>query len=162
MSEQQPPGSDLPDSLKPLPGGPAGEIMARAERDLVLVVNFLGESQHILQRHFQDFVRTELEKRGITFGDHPLLLPFIETHGSELAEFVVTGIGLHHQFHLKDFEGMHGDPQGLLRLDIGNTLQSYIDQAEAHFISGMGGLQKILAAVEEARELRVDLPKDGA
>jgi hypothetical protein len=135
--------------------------MARAEQDLVLVVKFLGDSQHLLQRHFQDYVLQELEKRGITFGDHPLLLPFIETHGSELAEFVVTGIGLHHQFRLTDFEKMQGDPQQILRLDIANTLQSYIDKAEAHFISGIGGLQQILTAVEEARGLRVDLPKDG-
>ena len=144
----------LPEELRPRASGPAAEIMARAERDVVFVVKFLGESQHILQRHFQDFVRTELEKRGITFGDHPLLLPFIETHGAELAEFVVTGIGLHHQFHLTAFEKMAGDPQQMLRLDIGNTLQSYIEKAEAHFVSGIGGLQQILAAVEEARDLR--------
>ncbi len=154
-----PPGG-LPDELQPKPSGIAAEIMARAERDLVFVVKFLGESQHILQRHFQTFVQAELEKRGITFGDHPLLLPFIETHGSELAEFVVTGIGLHHQFHLTAFEKMAGDPQQLLRLDIWNTLQSYIDKAEAHFISDIGGLQQILAAVEEARSLRVDLPEN--
>lgn len=161
MVEPDPPPS-LPKSLKPLPGGPAAEIMARAERDLVFVVKFLGESQHILQRHFQDYVRTELEKRGITFGDHPLLLPFIETHGSELAEFVVTGIGLHHQFDLNAFETMQGDPQQLLRLDIWNTLQAYIEKAEFYFISGLGGIHQILAAVEEARALRVDLPKDGS
>jgi hypothetical protein len=161
MAEDRP-EDDLPLSLQPLPPGPAGAIMARAERDLVFIVRFLGESQHILQRHFQDYVRTELEKRGITFGDHPLLLPFIETHGSELAEFVVTGIGLHHQFHLRDFETMQGDPQQLLRLDIWNTLQSHIKKAEAHFISGLGGIQQILAAVEEARALRVDLPKGGS
>ncbi len=161
MAEKHPPNS-LPDSLQPQPAGPTAEIMTRAERDLVLVVKFLGESQHILQRHFQNFVQTELAKRGITFGDHPLLLPFIEAHGSELAEFVVTGIGLHHQFRLTDFEKMQGDPQQLLRLDISNTLQSHIEKAEAHFISGMGGLQQILAAVEEARDLRVDLPKEGS
>lgn len=160
MAEPEPP-SDLPESLQPTPAGPAAEIMARAERDVVFIVKFLGESQHILQRHFQGYVQNELERRGITFGDHPLLLPFIETHGSELAEFVVTGIGLHHQFHLTSFESMQGDPQQLLRLDISNTLQSYIDKAEAHFVSGIGGLRQILAAVEEARELRIDLPKDG-
>lgn len=161
MTEQKKPG-DLPKELHPQTSGPAGEIMARAERDVVFVVKFLGESQHILQRHFQSYVQTELEKRGITFGDHPLLLPFIETHGAELAEFVVTGIGLHHQFHLTTFEKMAGDPQQLLRLDIASTLQSYIEKAEAHFISDIGGLQQILAAVEEARDLRIDLPRDGS
>ena len=159
MTDSGSPG-ELPEELQPKPSGIAAEIMARAERDLVFVVKFLGESQHILQRHFQKFVQTELEKRGITFGDHPLLLPFIETHGSELAEFVVTGIGLHHQFHLTAFEKMAGDPQQLLRLDIWNTLQSYIDKAEAHFVSDIGGLQQILAAVEEARGLRLDLPEN--
>lgn len=154
MAETGPQGG-LPEGLQPEATGPAGEIMARAERDVVLVVKFLGESQHILQRHFQDYVREELEQRGITFGDHPLLLPFIETHGAELTEFVVTGIGLHHQFHLTTFEKMAGDPQQLLRLDIASTLQSYIEKAEAHFVSGIGGLQQILAAVEEARGLQV-------
>ena len=159
MTEPNTPG-DLPEELHPRASGPASEIMARVERDLVFVVKFLGESQHILQRHFQNYVRVELEKRGITFGDHPLLLPFIETHGSELAEFVVTGIGLHHQFHLTAFEKMAGDPQQLLRLDIWHTLQSYIEKAEAHFISDIGGLQQILTAVEEARGLRVDLSEE--
>jgi hypothetical protein len=158
MTGLPPAEGSLPESLRPRASGPAGEIMARAERDLVFVVKLLGESQHILRRHFQDYVRAELDKRGITFGDHPLLLPFIETHGAELAEFVATGIGLHHQFHLTTFETMQGDPQQLLRLDIGSTLQSYIEKAEAHFVSGIGGLRQILAAVEEARGLRLDLP----
>ncbi len=153
-------GDDLPEGLQPKAAGPASEIMARADQDLVLSVRFLTDSQHLLQRHFQGFVQKELEERGITFGDHPLLLPFIETHGAELAEFVTTGIGLHHQFRLQDFERMQGDPQKLLRLDIWNTLQAYIDKAEAHFVSGIGGLQQILAAVEEARGLRLDLPED--
>ena len=156
-----PPDGGLPEELRPAASGPAAEIMARAERDVVFVVKFLGESQHILQQHFQDFIRTELDKRGITFGDHPLLLPFIETHGAELAEFVVTGIGLHHQFHLTAFEKMAGDPERLLRVDIWNTLQSYVDKAEAHFISDIGGLQQILAAVEEAASLRVDRAASG-
>jgi len=155
MTEPGSPNNDLPEGLRPTADGPTAEIMARAERDVVFVVKFLGESQHILQRHFQDYVQNELEKRGVTFGDHPLLLPFIETHGSELAEFVVTGIGLHHQFHLTAFEKMAGDPQQLLRLDIANTLQSYIEKAEDHFVSGIGGLQHILAAVEEAASLQV-------
>ena len=162
MTGEAPPDGDLPEGLRPVPGGIAAEIMARADQDLVLSIRFLTDSQHLLQRHFQTYVQKELEKRGITFGDHPLLLPFIETHGAELAEFVTTGIGLHHQFRLQDFERMQGDPQRLLRLDIWNTLQSYIEKAEAHFVSGIGGLQQILAAVEEARGLRLDLPENGS
>jgi hypothetical protein len=160
MAEPPPVEGDLPEGLHPAPGGVAAEIMARADQDLVLSVRFLTDSQYRLQRHFQSFVQRELEKRGITFGDHPLLLPFIETHGSELAEFVTTGIGLHHQFRLQDFERMQGDPQKLLRLDIWNTLQAYIEKAEDHFVSGIGGLQQILAAVEEARGLRLDVPEN--
>jgi hypothetical protein len=160
MTRQVPPDGDLPEGLRPVPDGIAAQIMARADQDLVLSIRFLTDSQHLLQRHFQDYVQKELEKRGITFGDHPLLLPFIETHGAELAEFVTTGIGLHHQFRLEDFERMQGDPQKLLRLDIWNTLQSYIEKAEAHFISDIGGLQQILSAVEEATSLRVDLPEN--
>ena len=155
MTEPPPADGCLPEELRPAPGGTAAKIMARADQDLVLSIRFLTDSQYLLQRHFQTYVQEELEKRGITFGDHPLLLPFIETHGAELAEFVTTGIGLHHQFRLQDFEHMQGDPQKLLRLDIWNTLQSYIDKAEAHFISDIGGLQQILAAVEEAASLQV-------
>ena len=160
MPEDRPP-RDLPEALNAPPGGPAAEIMQRADRDIVLVVKLLGESRHLLQQHFQDFVRDELAARGIGFGDHPLLLPFIETHGSELAEFVISGIALHHQFRLSAFETMGGDPHRLLRVDVWNTLQSYIDKAEAHFVSDIGGLQQILQAVDEARDLRVDLDGDG-
>lgn len=155
------PSRALPDALHAPPGGPAAEIMRRADRDIVLVVKLLGESRHLLQQHFQDFVRDELARRGIRFGDHPLLLPFIETHGGELAEFVISGIALHHQFRLSAFEAMSGDPHRLLRVDVWNTLQSYIDKAEAHFVSDIGGLQQILQAVDEARDLRVDRDEDG-
>jgi hypothetical protein len=135
--------------------------MARAEQDLVFVPQLLSESQQILQQHFQDFVRAELARRGITFGDHPLLLPFIETHGRELADFVLTSLALHHRFRLTQIETLAGDPARLLRLDLWNTLQAHIDHAERHFLSGVGGLPRILQAVEEARSLRVDRPRDG-
>jgi len=160
MPDDGPP-RNLPPSLHARPSGPAADIMDRADRDIVFVVKLLGESRHLLQQHFQDFVRDELAARGIDFGDHPLLLPFIETHGSELAEFVVSGIGLHHQFRLTEFEKISGDPHQLLRTDVWNTLQSYIDKAETHFVSDLGGLQQILQAVKEARDLRVDLDKRG-
>ncbi len=160
MAEDRPPAA-LPASLQPEPTGVAARIMARAEQDLVFVPQLLSESQHILQQHFQAFVRTELAERGITFGDHPLLLPFIETHGRELADFVLTSLALHHQFRLTEFETLAGDPARLLRLDLWNTLQSHIDHAEQHFLSGVGGLPRILQAVEEARALLIERMADG-
>ena len=40
----------------------------------------MGESLYMLQRYFQDFIREELEKRSISFEDHPFMLHFLETH----------------------------------------------------------------------------------
>lgn len=126
----------------------ASQILARADRDVTFVVQLLGESQDLLVRHFIVFIEVELAKRGISYGAHPLLRPFIETHARELSEFVLKGIGLRHQFGLQAIETMAGDPARLLRVDLWDSLQSHINDAQQRFVSGVGGLQRILAQIE--------------
>jgi hypothetical protein len=126
----------------------ASQILARADRDVTFMVHLVGESQALLVRHFVAFIETELAKRGIGYGAHPLLRPFIETHARELADFVLQGIGLRHQFGLQALETMAGDPSRLLRVDVWDSLQSHINDAQHHFASGVGGLRRILAQIE--------------
>ncbi len=39
----------------------AGELLSRLmQRDLVFVMRFLGESQHLMQSHFQSFILSDL------------------------------------------------------------------------------------------------------
>ncbi|MGI9405976.1 MAG: hypothetical protein ACR2O4_06355 [Hyphomicrobiaceae bacterium] len=142
---------------KPLGSSRAGiaeKIIQHADRDIFFSVKILGESRNNLQQHFQDFIRCELEKHNVSFGDHPLLLPFIETHGCELTDFVTTGVALEHQMSIRQFEKLSGDPLKLFRVDLWDSLSQHIERAEAHFISGIGGLQKILTAVAEERSLQ--------
>jgi len=132
----------------------AGRIIRHADRDIVFAVQILGEGRNNLQQHFQDYIRVELARHDIDFGDHPLLLPFIETHARELTEFVTTGVGLEHQMTLQSFEKLSGDPQKLFRVDLWDSLRSHIERAEAHFVSHVDGVQKILEAVMEERALQ--------
>lgn len=125
----------------------ASQILARADRDVTFMVHLIGESQNLLVRHFVVFIETELAKRGISYGAHPLLHPFIERHAHELTDFVLQGIGLRHQFGLQALETMAGDPARLLRVDLWDSLQSHINDAQHHFVSGVGGLQRILVQI---------------
>ncbi|MDQ0391930.1 hypothetical protein [Labrys monachus] len=126
----------------------ASEILSRADRDLAFVIRLVGESQYLLVRHFQLFIEDQLARRGVVYGDHPLLRPFIETHARELAEFVLNGVGLEHQFGLQAIETLAGDPMRLLRVDLWDSLRSHVEDAQRRFVSGVGGLQRILADVE--------------
>ena len=126
----------------------ASQILERADRDVTFMVHLVGESRDMLVRHFVVFIESELAKRGIVYGAHPLLRPFIETHARELTDFVLQGVGLRHQFGLQALETMAGDPSRLLRVDLWDSLQSHIDRAQHHFVSGVGGLQRILAQIE--------------
>ena len=126
----------------------ATQLLERADRDVTFTVHLVGESLNLLTRHFVVFIETELAKRGITYGAHPLLRPFIEMHARELTEFVLQGIGLRHQFGLQALETMAGDPARLLRVDLWDSLQSHIGDAQQHFVSGVGGLQRILVQIE--------------
>ena len=134
-------------------GGIAEKIVQHADRDIFFSLKIVGDSRNNLQQHFQDFIRTELGKNNVSFGDHPLLLPFIETHAHELAEFVTTGVGLEHQFSMREFEKLSGDPLKLFRVDLWDSLSAHIEKAETHFVSEIGGLKKILEAVAEEQAL---------
>ena len=129
----------------------ASTIIDNADRDIAFIVRISGESLDLLSRHFQSFIESELRNNGVFYGDHPLLRLFVETHGRELTDFVVNGIALSHQLGLQTFERMGGDSMRLLRADLWDTLRSYIETAEQHFLSGLGGLQDILTEVEEMR-----------
>jgi hypothetical protein len=129
-------------------GALATEILARADRDVTFIVHVVGESQNLLVRHFVVFIENELATRGIRYGAHPLSRPFIETHARELTDFVLQGIGLRHQFGLQALETMAGDPARLLRVDLWDSLQSHINDAQHNFVSGIGGLQRILVQIE--------------
>jgi hypothetical protein len=126
----------------------ASQILARADSDVTFMVHLIGESRDLLMRHFIVFIETELARRGIGYGAHPLLRPFVETHARELSDFVLQGIGLRHQFGLQTLETMAGDPARLLRVDLWDSLQSHIDHAQKHFVSDVGGLKKILIQIE--------------
>ncbi|MDQ0475098.1 hypothetical protein [Labrys wisconsinensis] len=126
----------------------ATQILDRADRDLAFVVRLVGESQYMLVRHFVGFIEAELRARGVVYGDHPLLRPFIETHARELTDFVLQGIGLRHQFGLQALETLAGDPQRLLRVDLWDSLRSHIEDARRRFVSVVGGLPRILAEIE--------------
>lgn len=129
----------------------AGRIIRHADRDIVFAVQILGDGRNNLQQHFQDYIRVELARHDIDFGDHPLLLPFIETHARELTDFVTTGVGLEHQMTLQSFEKLSGDPLKLFRVDLWDSLRAHIERAEAHFVNHVDGVQKILEAVMEER-----------
>jgi hypothetical protein len=126
----------------------ASRILARADSDVTFMVHLIGESRDLLVRHFIVFIETELAGRGIGYGAHPLLRPFIETHARELSDFVLQGIGLRHQFGLQTLETMAGDPARLLRVDLWDSLQSHISHAQQHFVSDVGGLKQILIQIE--------------
>ncbi len=113
--------------------GLAGEIIARADKDIVFAMTFLGESQHRVHRHFQRFIEAELEKQGISRDGHALLQAFIDTHAAELREFVFTGVALSRQLHLSEFEQLLGDRTNVFRTDIWDALSRYIDAAEENF-----------------------------
>lgn len=129
----------------------ASTILDNAERDVVFTLRIRGESLDLLSRHFQGFIERSLESNGVRYGDHPLLRLFVETHGRELTDFVVNGMALSHQIDLKAFERFGGDSTHLLRADVWDSLRGYIESAELHFMSGLGGLNDILAEVDGQR-----------
>lgn len=129
----------------------ASTILEKAERDVVFTLRIRGESLDLLSRHFQGFIERSLESNGVRYGDHPLLRLFVETHGRELTDFVANGMALSHQIDLKAFERFGGDSTHLLRADIWDSLRGYIESAELHFMSGLGGLNDILAEVDAQR-----------
>ncbi len=126
----------------------ASQLLDNADRDVAFVLHLVGESQYVLVQHFLVFIETRLREHGVDYQSHPLLRPFIEVHARELADFVNKGVGLKHQIGLQSFENLKGDPFRLVRADLWDTLRSHIEDSEQHFVSGIGGLQKILAEID--------------
>lgn len=131
----------------PLPLGADGpdvttELVRLMQRDLVFVMRFVGESQHILQMHFQAFILKELERSGINEETHPLIHAFAEKHALMLRDFVFSGVSLMKQFRVEEMERLTGDP--MIRVDIWDQLRSHIGMAEGQFKAQIPGLPPIL------------------
>ena len=117
-------------------------------RDVVFAMRFLGESQHLLQKHFHTFMEAEMRAAGMTQDTHPMIHAFIERHALLMRDFVFSGASLAHQFHLEDIERMLGDNSGLLRVDVWDQLQSHIEMAEKQFRAQVPGLPALLSGWE--------------
>jgi len=128
--------------------GVTGDLVKLMPRDLVFVMRFMGESQHRLQSHFQDFIRAELAAGGVTAETHPMIHLFIESHAILLRDFVFSGVSLSRQFRVDEIERLTGDTTSMIRVDIWDQLKSHIETAEKQFHSQAGTLPKLLSAFE--------------
>lgn len=135
-------------------GGPgsgaklAEEIVALAARDLVFVMQFMGESQYKVLRHFQELVIDELAARGIRREDHALLQIFIDKHATEMRDFVFSGLAMSRPVRVEEMERMMGDTTNVLRTDVWDALRSHIDAVELRFLEEADSLPDQLAAIE--------------
>ncbi|BCH22714.1 hypothetical protein MesoLjLc_24490 [Mesorhizobium sp. L-8-10] len=143
------------DGLPPQPAQPhdwsqdvTTDLVRLMPRDLIFTMRFLGESQHRLQRHFQDFIEAEMASGGMTRQTHPMIHAFIERHAIVLRDFVFSGVSLSRQFHVDEIEKLLGDATSLLRVDIWDDLKSHIEAAERQFRSQVPGLPHLLSAWE--------------
>lgn len=138
----------MPDSdserSRPTQGSVASELARLMQRDLVFVMRFLGESQHLMQAHFQTFILRELATRQITEETHPLIHAFAERHAIMLRDFVFSGVSLSRQFRIEEVEQLTGDT--MIRVDIWDQLRSHIEMAERQFRGQLPELPALLEA----------------
>ncbi len=134
------------------PDDVTAELVRLMPRDLVFVMRFMGESQHRLQSHFQDFIRAELAAGGITAETHPLIHLFIESHAILLRDFMFSGVSLSRQFRIAEIEHLTGDSTSMIRVDIWDQLKSHIETAEKQFRTQVDGLPGLLSAFEKPTE----------
>jgi hypothetical protein len=73
-------------------------------RDLVFALRFVGESQHLMQTHFQHFILTELAATGVIQETHPMIHAFAKRHALMLGDFVFSGVSLSRQFGIEEME----------------------------------------------------------
>lgn len=134
--------------------GAAEDIIDRVEQDVVFSMQFLGESQYLLTRHFSKFIAAELARHGVDQEGHPLLQVFVDTHAAELRDFVFSGTALSRQFRIGEIEALLGDSINLLRTDIWDQLSKYIVSAETQFQAQASDFPALLAQMEQqaARE----------
>lgn len=133
------------------------DLVRLMSRDLIFTMRFLGESQHRLQRHFQDFIEAEIGAAGMTQQSHPMIHAFIERHAIMLRDFVFSGVSLSRQFHVDEIERLLGDTTSLLRVDIWDDLKSHIEAAEKQFRSQVPRLPNLLSDWESPAP---DAPED--
>ena len=122
----------------------ASELSRLMQRDLVFVMRFLGESQHLMQAYFQDFILRELAAREITEETHPLIHAFAERHAILLRDFVFSGVSLSRQLRIEEVEQLTGD--SMMRVDIWDQLRSHIEMAERQFRGQIPQLPAMLEA----------------
>ena len=140
--------SDTPMDETPRPSRATAEAMVRrAPNDLVFTMRFLGQSQELLYSHFRRFLEDELTRAGISDAEHPLLPFFIDSHATELRDFVATGVALARPFSLGEIEFLTGDAETLMRVDIWDAIAAHIDMAEERFSKGIA---KVVASLHEA------------
>jgi len=135
--EHQPP-------LGPVEGDITSELARLMQRDLVFVMRFLGESQHLMQNHFQRFILRELSVAGITDETHPMIHAFAERHAILLRDFVFSGVSLSRQLRVEEVERLTGDT--MIRVDVWDQLRSHIDLAERQFRTQLPELPAMLEA----------------
>lgn len=114
------------------------------QRDLVFAMRFVGESQHLMQNHFQQFILKELATAGITPETHPMLHAFAEKHALMLRDFVFSGVSLSRQFRVEEIEQLTGDT--MIRVDVWDQLRSHVSMAERQFRTQLPDLPTVLEA----------------
>lgn len=127
-----------------LQGDISAELARLMSRDLVFVMRFLGESQRLMQTHFQQFILRELESSGITGATHPMIYAFAERHAVMLRDFVFSGVALSRQFRIEEIERLTGDT--MIHVDIWDQLQSHVSAAERQFRTQLPDLPDLLDA----------------
>lgn len=130
--------------LGPAEGDITNELARLMQRDLVFVMRFLGESQHLMQSHFQRFILRELAATGITDETHPMIHAFAERHAILLRDFVFSGVSLSKQLRIEEVEQLTGDT--MIRVDAWDQLRSHIDLAERQFRTQLPELPAMLEA----------------
>ncbi|MFB2550487.1 hypothetical protein [Ensifer soli] len=133
---------------RPLPDGGAADVTTALsrlmQRDLVFVMRFIGESQSLMQGHFQSFILAELALNGITEETHPLIHAFVERHAILLRDFVFSGVALSRQFRVEEMERLTGDT--MIRVDVWDQLRSHVEMAERQFRTQIPTLPTLLDA----------------
>lgn len=112
------------------------------QRDLIFAMRFVGESQHLMQNHFQRFILRELAATGVTADTHPMIHAFAERHALMLRDFVFSGVSLSRQFRIAEMEQLTGDT--MIRVDVWDQLRNHVVMAEHQFRTQLPELPSIL------------------
>lgn len=133
-----------PRPLGTVQGDVTTELARLMQRDLVFIMRFMGESQYLMQSHFQDFILKELAATGVTETTHPMIHAFVERHAILLRDFVFSGVSLSKQFRIEEVERLTGDT--MIRVDIWDQLRSHVSMAEQQFRTQLPELPTLLEA----------------